>query len=673
MANEVEIVITSKNRGRPAFEEVKRDVTGLGGTFQKLNSTITQAMGQARDSIKDGISDTVRAAGRDAGDLKQTLAQAGQDAGTALGDGIVKGADTRLRDARGRFAKQIQDTLPSPGEADQHGRSFGSRLMSGIKDAVAGGASAIGGAISSTMKTAASVAGPVLTGVLVGVVAATLPAALATVGAVAGGALVMGIGAGFVGLGAMLLLQDKKIKEQFAATGKEIQTIMQDAAKPLLPAMEHAMAGVKTLVKEFNPVFTQAFKDAEIPLKNFFDSFLAGVSKLKPSVQPIMTAFTELANSIDWKGLFQDISDALIDLSRTVVANKSTIGAIFDLLLQAIPLVINAITGLIGLFATMQGHGRALALAWSTAFGGVTTVILGFAEKVLGVLRVIGQAISTIPGMEKIGAAMVAGIDQALAKVAEWKAAVAEASRAAVLRVEIGELTTKIDQARAKLMDPELTKERKAQINAEITQLLQRKGEAIVALGDPKLVAEYKSSINAEISTLKARLAEARKELADPNLTKERKAKLNADIAQLKAAIAQAKAAIASVQGKTVTINIKTIKTQGLQAVAHGGIIGGARGGQRPRRFRHGGISGSGSTTALVGEQGPELVRLPFGSQVTGAGRTRSALAASGGGGGHIVLEINSAGSRLDDLLVEILRRAVRVRGGNVQIALGKG
>lgn len=277
--------------------------------------------------------------------------------------------------------------------------------------------------------------------------------------------------------------------------------------------------------------------------------------------------------------------------------------------------------------------------------------------------------------MEKIGAAMVAGIDQALAKVNEWKAAVAEASRAAVLRVEIGELTAKIDQAKAALMDPELTKERKAQINAEITSLLQRKSEAIAALGDPKLIAEYKSSIVAEISTLKSRLAEARTELKDPELTKERKAKLNADIASLQAAVRQAQAALNSLRDKTITITTRYIDAPGQprRPQAQGGIVGGlgaSAGG--PRRFRHGGIAGSGSSMSLVGEQGPELVRLPFGSQVTGAGQTRAALA-GGGGGGRIVLEINSGGSRLDDLILEVLRRAVRVRGGNVQLVLGKG
>ena len=43
------------------------------------------------------------------------------------------------------------------------------------------------------------------------------------------------------------------------------------------------------------------------------------------------------------------------------------------------------------------------------------------------------------------------------------------------------------------------------------------------------------------------------------------------------------------------------------------------------------------------------------------------------GGGSAVVVEIHSGGARLDDLLVEILRKAVRVRGGDVQFVLGRG
>lgn len=55
--------------------------------------------------------------------------------------------------------------------------------------------------------------------------------------------------------------------------------------------------------------------------------------------------------------------------------------------------------------------------------------------------------------------------------------------------------------------------------------------------------------------------------------------------------------------------------------------------------------------------------------------QSSGSVGGSGGGGGGattVVLEINSGGSALDDLLVQILQNAVRVRGGNVQLALGR-
>lgn len=45
----------------------------------------------------------------------------------------------------------------------------------------------------------------------------------------------------------------------------------------------------------------------------------------------------------------------------------------------------------------------------------------------------------------------------------------------------------------------------------------------------------------------------------------------------------------------------------------------------------------------------------------------------SRGNDGPVVLEIKSGGSAFDDALVEILRKAVRVRGGDVQLVLGRG
>lgn len=82
-----------------------------------------------------------------------------------------------------------------------------------------------------------------------------------------------------------------------------------------------------------------------------------------------------------------------------------------------------------------------------------------------------------------------------------------------------------------------------------------------------------------------------------------------------------------------------------------------------------GGIRGG---YAIVGERGRELVRLPQGSSVIPNGTTESMLAGGGGNGGRFVLELRSDGSRMMDLLVEILRQAIRERGGDVQVVLGR-
>ncbi|MEZ5411029.1 MAG: hypothetical protein R2761_23565 [Acidimicrobiales bacterium] len=64
-------------------------------------------------------------------------------------------------------------------------------------------------------------------------------------------------------------------------------------------------------------------------------------------------------------------------------------------------------------------------------------------------------------------------------------------------------------------------------------------------------------------------------------------------------------------------------------------------------------------TLALIGEAGPEQVMpLPPGAR-------------NGAGSGPTVLEIHSGGSDLDNVLLDILRKAISARGGDVQLVLG--
>lgn len=95
-----------------------------------------------------------------------------------------------------------------------------------------------------------------------------------------------------------------------------------------------------------------------------------------------------------------------------------------------------------------------------------------------------------------------------------------------------------------------------------------------------------------------------------------------------------------------------------LPGFAHGGIIGAMGGGPR-------------SGLTLVGEHGPELAFLAPGTMVKSNPDTMRMLNNAAGSGGTASLTIDSSGSRFDELLLEILRKSVRARGGNAQVVLG--
>lgn len=111
-----------------------------------------------------------------------------------------------------------------------------------------------------------------------------------------------------------------------------------------------------------------------------------------------------------------------------------------------------------------------------------------------------------------------------------------------------------------------------------------------------------------------------------------------------------ANAAFRSLEGPTVRVN---------------GSRGG--GGRASRGFATGVTNLPVPVTAVVGETGKETITLPRGSSVRPA-----STGGGSAGSGRVVLEIRSGGSRIDDLLVELLRKAIRSRGGDVQVVLGR-
>jgi hypothetical protein len=104
--------------------------------------------------------DAIRASGQRMGDDAE---RAGRQAGEDLGNGIVRGVDGRLRDARGRFIAAGRDAGDAVGDgladsggdgADEAGESIGQRLGARMKLAAAGVGVAAGALLMSSMQEA---------------------------------------------------------------------------------------------------------------------------------------------------------------------------------------------------------------------------------------------------------------------------------------------------------------------------------------------------------------------------------------------------------------------------------------------------------------------------------------------------------------------------------------
>lgn len=157
---------------------------------------------------------------------------------------------------------------------------------------------------------------------------------------------------------------------------------------------------------------------------------------------------------------------------------------------------------------------------------------------------------------------------------------------------------------------------------------------------------------------------------------------IKADVAQALSAVNSVRTAIANVNGKTVTITTRReevlVSAGGntVRARSKGGIIPGTPSSvdTEPTMLAQGEFV---VNSAQTQRWRPMLEAINSGTPISmqaarSAGApVESAGAGTGGGGMPVLLEFRSSGSAVDDFLVEIMRRAVRVRGGNVQDALG--
>jgi tape measure domain-containing protein len=143
--------------------------------------------------------------------------------------------------------------------------------------------------------------------------------------------------------------------------------------------------------------------------------------------------------------------------------------------------------------------------------------------------------------------------------------------------------------------------------------------------------------------------------------------KLHQAQAEFRTFAAGVNASLAGIHDKTITINVRQGTNTVLTAKGAAGTLfpypGKARGGPVVRGMAYR-VGEEGEETFVPGENGTIVPNGGAAPAMAGTG----ALASMGG---RMVLEVRSGGSALDQVLLEVLRRAVRVSGGNVQTVIG--
>lgn len=680
MPNEVEIVISGKDRSGPAF-----------------------ASARARQRAF-------------AGDTKTTLGKAGADAGQAMGDGFVRGVDGKLREARGRLTRGGQD--------------LGGDLADGIKDGTDRG-SRIVGDFSSSVLSSFNKLGPGMGAAVI----AGLYGAAASAGTVAG-AITLAVGGAITGIGVVSAAQSERVRSEWRSTGQELKASLADAAQPMEQSAIRAAAVTRSTFSRLKPFLADFFKDSAPAVDRFVESIGNGVASLGPALVPVQRGYSAVLNAISSRSpqIFGSLERSLSNLGQTAEEHADDIAAAFEFVAGAVESTTEVVDSLAdswsrftddvsatgeagkdfgtgireGLYDLYRSLGintdqmKKVEDSWAAADAAAannsgvkdaSTAASGLGDAAgdaAAGLRDLASEMEALNGPALDAAEAQIRVEEAIDRAAE---AIDKNGRTLDVNTEKGRANKDalIDMARAAqehiaAMQAEgasadaITAKYGAYRNqlvsagrqAGLTKAqAQQLADAWLAMPD-SVITHAKGNI----ADLESKIAAAKSRLRDPGLTRPQRTAIRAEISDLQRKVAAAKAAIASIKGKSVSVFINQIYRSsgiGVGTVlapkrAHGGVVGGLGG---VKRFATGGVAGSGSSLAMVGEQGPELVRLPVGSGVTGSGQTRAMM--GGGGFGSVSMAFRpqqSAGGDAGGLassvrdLTKALREVIGLRAG---------
>lgn len=319
------------------------------------------------------------------------LTGAGQRIGDDLGEGIVRGADGRLRNAQGRFVSAGQQS------GQGFGQGFTSGLGSTISDALTrqGSAFARLGTLSTGLVGALVPVGPSLAGVAAGALAVAGAVGQASTAALSAGGVLAALGqamvavqVGSAGVSDAISAQ-AQAQAELAATG-QIAEGTQQQLTAAMDGLAPAARDVVSVIGDLTPAWS-AFQNSV--QQELFQGLASQLSEVSGSILPNLT--TNLSTTAAILNAAAS-SFATFITSGGGAEQINTIMAGLNLTLQALLPALGEIgRGLLTLFAGSVGSATSLAAAISN----VTRGFSGWAEGVVqsGALRdALASAASTM-------------------------------------------------------------------------------------------------------------------------------------------------------------------------------------------------------------------------------------------------------------------------------------
>lgn len=293
----------------------------------------------------------------------------GTAAGEAFGDGFKRGADGRLRDARGRFVS-VGEGAGKAGE--RAGGLFSGGLGKSIRRGMGGITSSVGSGFASMGK---------MPWVLVGIVAVAM-AALPALGATAALGMTLAFGAGLAGIGLAAAAQSEHVQQHFSDLKDHVVGTLKDIAAPLEGTLVDVSDDLTELFDTLSPHLEQAFSDMAPALSRFSDDLFGAFEGDGSLIEGITDAFTALLDDLgpELEGAFGRMGEALGDLFGTVEENPDVFAGIIVGALDFVTGLIKVVDWLSEAYVWISEKVPGGLLTLISPLGGLTTHLLDTQE-----------------------------------------------------------------------------------------------------------------------------------------------------------------------------------------------------------------------------------------------------------------------------------------------------